>query len=260
MNNIHIPQKRTMLATALAATLFAASSTHAAIVLESRVEGRGLNTVATTAETISYTLSGGNVVAIGFYTDGSSQTIDPGNITLGGVAADFIDNGSETRSRTRVAYWLNPTGSDIQVTFSGAANNYAYSIFELSGVDTTAPVVFNSSQFDGGDPPTTLTTTAAESFIVDFYGTNANGTATIDSGPFGSPQSFGVTADGSQTGTISSAFGIVGPGTHIAGWVPIGGGNNDGTAGFAFAAAVPEPSSSALLGAGFALLIIRRRR
>ena len=266
MKNTHKPQKITILATALAATLFTVSSSHAAISLLNNELGRGLNTNDgagnVQADTISYTLRGGNAIAIGFYTDGSSQTLaSTSSITLGGQAADFIDNGSENRSRTRVAYWFNPTGDDISVTF-GAVNEYAYSIFELSGVDTTVPALFDSSELDGSDLTTTITTTATESFLIDFYGTNANGTAAIDSGPLGGEQSFGVTADpNDDTGTISSAFATVGAGEHTTDWNNIGGSNNDGSAGLAFAAAVvPEPSSSALLGAGFTLLMIRRRR
>ncbi|MGJ8656586.1 MAG: PEP-CTERM sorting domain-containing protein [Akkermansiaceae bacterium] len=253
--NYKITKKRTLTAGAICAL---ALNSHGAIAIVNSVSGVGNS--STSAQTINYTLGAGNALAIGFYTDSGSHEIS--SISFGGVAADVINNGDETRSRTRMAYWLNPTGTDFSITFTNQTNEFGYTLYELSGVDTGVTPILDTSLQDGADPNTSLTTTASSSFIVEWYGSNDDGTPTIASGPLGNVVAVDLTGDNTDgdTGTITSAYATVGAGTHATEWNRIGTSLNDGSVAVAFAAVVPEPSSTALLGLGGLTLILRRRR
>lgn len=245
-------------ATAMVASLLTFSSADAAISVVNTATGVGNS--STSAQTINYTIGAGNALAIGFYTDSGSHAVD--SISFGGVAATVLDNGA-SNSRTRMAYWFDPTGNNISITFTNQSNEFGYTLYELSGVDTGVAAIIDTSLQDGADPNTSITTTAASSFLVEWYGSNDDGTPTIASGPLGNVVAVDLTGNNTDTdtGTITSAHATsVGPGTYVTEWNRIGSSLNDGSVVVAFAAAVPEPSSAALLGLGGLALILRRRK
>ncbi|MBK1855602.1 PEP-CTERM sorting domain-containing protein [Verrucomicrobiaceae bacterium 5K15] len=251
-------KKGNLLATTLVSSLLAVSSTEAAISIVNTATGVGDS--STSAQTITYALGAGNALAIGFYTDSGSHEID--SISFGGVAADVLNNGDETQSRTRMAYWLNPTGNDFSITFTNGSNEFGYILYELSGVNTSVAPIIDTSLQDGADPNTSITTIADSSFLIEWYGSNDDGIPSIASGPLGDVVAVDLTGDNTDgdTGTITSAHAAsVGPGTYVTEWNRIGSNLNDGSVVVAFAA-VPEPSSFALIGAGFAFMLTTRRR
>jgi hypothetical protein len=110
----------------------------------------------------SYALQGGgNVIVVGTYID-NTHTVS--NVQYAGMAP----NGTVTDQRMNLHYFFNPAASgDLTFDFTLASlnnPNSAYFIYELFGVDTSAPV-------DTG-VGATITTTVDNQFIVDFIALN----------------------------------------------------------------------------------------
>lgn len=213
----------------------------------------------------NYTVANANdVLVVGLYVDNGNSAISSFTYNGIGASGSFLAS-SGNGSRLSAYYFLNPSVGTFN--FSGTAaqasqGNCGYIIWELSGVDLTAPVAI-SSPTPSLNGSTTITTTAANSFIIDMLGVNNGGwpstpdgdsvftkTAEVDmNGGFGG----GYIASGSVTEALA--------GTYNLGWSNPSG-TQAGEVAFAFApAAVPEPSTMALAGMGsLALLFAMRRR
>ena len=214
------------------------------------------------AFSINYNVANPNdAIVIGLYVDNGNSAIN--SLTYNSVSpTGSIPAGS---GRLSLFYFAKPaTGAS---TFSGTTaqasqSNCGYSIWELAGVDLTAPVA-TSAPIPSLSGATTITTTAANSFIIDELGLNNGGNP---SGPDGdsvltkigevdlaSTAGGGYMATGTATGATA--------GTYNLGWTPSGG-SYVGETALAFApTTVPEPSTLALASlSGVAFLLAIRRQ
>ncbi len=199
--------------------------------------------------TVSYTLaSPGNTLVFGTYADADYSLV---GATYNGVAAD----GTVQNSRTSLAYFHNAgTSASFVHSFGSASANTAYFIYELSGVDTAAPVATGSGQ--------TIATGADNQYIVNFLGVNNGPSDDATVNPFSTSvvdkDGWADANSGIGGGSVAAGSGLGGvAGSQQVGW---NGGWQWGEVSVGFTA-VPEPSSSMVLLGAFALpALVRRRR
>lgn len=203
---------------------------------------------------VSYTLQGaGNTLVFGTYVD---TNYTPSNVQFAGASAA----GTVSNQRASLFYFYNPasTGS---VTFSLTAGNVnsAYYIFELSGVDTTAAVSTGTLS--------SITTTAANQFIVNFLGANNTDGSTLATAGIqtlsGVANANGAIGGGSVGASFATSATVGAAGTKTMGWTGLGGGFAQGEVSLGLTATpVPEPSTYAIFIASFCgvVLLLRRRK
>ena len=200
-----------------------------------------------------------SVLVIGMYLD-TTTTIS--GVTFGGQApAQSLQS-----DRSRLFYFTNPTTSPASFTASSTTASQtnggnAYFIWELAGVDLIAPVATAT----GTSGSTTITTTAANSFITGFFSFNNSGVGTVPDGNSVLIKRGDVDANSSLGGGYIAAGDVTAgaAGIYNLGWTPAGGGFQYGEAAFAFVpTAVPEPASAAVLMGlvASAAFCTRRRR
>lgn len=216
---------------------------------------------------INYTVANANdALVLGVYLDNGSPGIS--SMTYNGVAASgsILAPNSGGGARISLFYFLNPTVgaasfSGTEATANTSNGSWGFYVWELMGVDLTAPVAASGSAPSTSSGSATIVTTANDSFITDFLGINVGGNNN-DVPAAGSILTF----DGSSGGSMASGYIAAGSataataGTQQLGWTGASTANY-GEAAFAFAPApVPEPSTMALsaLG-GLAVLMIRQR-
>jgi hypothetical protein len=134
----------------------------------------GALTGALTGNTFNYALQGGgNALVLGVYTD-----VGGGNIASNVTFASAPATGIVSNDRVNVMYMFNPAASGA-ITFdlsaiNAASNSIPYFLYELAGVNTTAPVDTGM----GG----TIDTTVPNQFVINFIGANnTDGTGTVPS-------------------------------------------------------------------------------
>ena len=199
-----------------------------------------------------------SMLVFGFYND---EATDPTGASFGGVTADGFLAGS----RMGIAYWKNPTVGSGDFTFTGISGAHVLlgGVFELANVDLdeTPTGTFVPKNTD----PNEITTLTANEFVVSYAGRNKDNVISpgvgsiIDSDLF-SIGGFINPPDGtSTTNSLGGGTGLAG----AAGLQEVTWDNEDrGSLTYSFqeAAAIPEPSSTLLLGLGGLALILRRRR
>lgn len=254
-------KRNTKILAAVLATGVALAGNASAQITAANVAANSFSTDGGGLFSISYSVANPNdVLVVGLYVDNGNSAIS--SLTFNG--ANPYGSVAAGSGRLSLFYFDNPTVGTFN--FSGTAaqagqGNCGYIIWELSGVDLSLGVA-TSSPTPSLNGSTTITTTAANSFIIDFLGVNGAGyqstpdgdsvltkTAEVDmNGIFGG----GYIASGSVTEAAA--------GTYNLGWT-IPGGTYVGETALAFApTAVPEPSTFALAGIGLAGLLIFRRR
>lgn len=206
----------------------------------------------------------GSVVVAGFNFDGGNGRAT--SLSFGSGVGDQTATVLLSELRTSLAYFASPA-TDSSLFINGVSGNTAisnagYFIWELAGVDLTAPV----ASVIGTSDATQITTTVSNSLIIDVVAFNPFG-ASIVVVPDSTNSILTKFADldvnsgvGGGWLTSGTATPVI-PGVQELGW-------NASTAGglgdlremaFAFAP-VPEPSGSALLVGSLGLLALRRRR
>lgn len=245
-----------------------AASAQAAISVANTAQGLFNPSTAAGAFTIPYqATSPGNVVVVAMYLDGGNGAAT--SLSFGSGVGDQAPGGLLTQARNSMAYFVNPAtsaGLSINGTSGNAGvTNAGYYIWELAGVDLSAPV----ASVIGTDSATQITTTLASSFIIDSLGFN----------PFSTPIT--TTPDANSVLTTSNALDVnsaigggwlaygdatVGvPGTYDLGWdVTVASGFGDlREMAFAFAPTgtqIPEPNTLVLLGLSGVIVAFARRR
>lgn len=202
---------------------------------------------------LSYTLQGaGNTLVFGTYID---ATYTPSSLQFAGAPAD----GVVQNQRVTLAYFFNPAATgNVTFTLDAGNTNSVYFFYELSGVNTSVAANLGTGA--------SITTTSANRFVTDFFGANntlgagvtpntAGGSILTLSGAQG-VDALGDTFGGSIVAGFAANSGPAGVTT--LGWT--GAGDPRGEVSAAFAAAVPEPGTLALLlGSLGALKLVRRR-
>ena len=203
--------------------------------------------------TIPYTVANANdVLVVGLYIDNNDSAISSFNFNGLNPNGSFLAS-SGNGSRLSAYYFMNPTVGTFN--FSGtsiAQGNSGYMIWELSGVDLTAPVALSSPtpSLNGG---TTITTTLDNSLILDISTVNNGGSPSIPDADsvltkIGEVDMNALFGGGyMSTGTSTQAT----PGTYNLGWTTSASpaGSQAGEVAFAFAPiAVPEPCTLSLVG------------
>lgn len=212
---------------------------------------------------VSYQVQNPNdVLVFGFYGDGGGGALTSLNFDT--QPAD----GLITLDRSSLGYFLNPSTSpslSVSGTFGLADSSSAgYFLWELSGVDLSGSVQSAS----GANNTTQITTTSANSFIIDMLGVNDFGISSI------APTSLATqTPDGTGNATYGTGTFVVpgggyivpseataaSTGTYQLGWDVSGGYGNYGELAYAFVA-IPEPATLGLVGIfGAGVLFVRRR-
>jgi len=218
------------------------------------------------ATSFNYTVANANdVVVIGLYVDSGTSAIN--SLTYNGVTpTGSIAAGS---GRLSLYYFDNlATGTSafsLTAAQTAGQSNCGYSIWELGGVDLAAPVAI-SSPTPSLSGATTITTTAANSFIIDLLGVNNGGNTSVpdaDSVLTSIGQlDLNSTIGGGYIGTGSATEAAAG--TYNLGWTISGGSPiyvGETALAFAPASTVPEPSTLALAGfSGVAFLLDKRRQ
>ena len=199
---------------------------------------------ASGAYTINYTVANANdIVVIGFYVDTGNSGVSA--VTYHGVSATgSIPAGS---GRLSVFYFVNPTpgASTFSATIAQASQpSCAYYIWELSGANLAAPVAI-STPSPSLSSATTITTLAANSFIIDLLGVNNGGNPSVPAAgsvlkkigelDMASTSGGGYMAVGTNTEAAAGAYNL--------GWTP-NGGSYVGETALAFAPAAALVANS----------------
>jgi hypothetical protein len=162
-----------------------------------------------------------------------------------------------------IAYWKNPTTGSGDFSFSGidATRPILAGAYELAGVDLDAVVTGTSNNASTN----TITTPTANEFVISYAASNsptaitAGASSIIDSNTFGFGGILNVPENPSTTNYLAGGTGLAGAaGSQDVTWDS----EDRGSLNYSFqaVAAVPEPSSAALLGLSGLALILRRRR
>jgi hypothetical protein len=230
------------------------------------IVGQGGRSGASVSGSFDYTYNvqqAGSVLVVATYVDGTAFS----SMSFGGAA----QTGAIAGSRTSLFYYTGTVGAgNITLSaVSGSANQGMY-VWELSGVDKTAAVASAVGTL-GDTNNTTITTTAANSFIVDAIGwntTNAVSSTTVTLSPDANnttlTENFSYEINLNTGGVLGGGSGTAGAaGTYNLGWTisqndANTGRNNLNEVAFAFTP-VPEPSTALLGGLGL-LVLLRRRR
>lgn len=226
-----------------------ATASHAAIMVVATDSLYFGNSISTNTLP-NFTVAAGNdrklVVSIGY------ESAAPTSITYG--MQTFTPAVVVGNTRTTQIYYLdapNVGTADIVVTFPNAAGS-RIGVLSLTGAATLGPVVSNTS--NNGSATISLTTTAADTFVV--------GGLTVNSGALGSPSAFTNLYNGNSRSSTSDAGyvneAVAGLKTYT--WTTTETGTGIGGIAVAGFAAVPEPTSAALLGSFGGLALLRRRR
>jgi len=259
----------------LAAGLLAFSHAEAAIsIVDTMVDTSVVDGLSYTINASGLNASGASKLVVTLGAEGAdSNTATPGNVdsfTYGGVPLALIETGGGGRS----SIWYldlggaSPVGTDISLVFAGDnggvnttnVRGYFLSAYTLAGTANGVSSSGQSPYNPGTGNDDTLTqispTTANEFLIAGFSRNNATAANPITPGLAllapGNVYLDNQYNNASIYGTLSSA------GTQI---IQIDGMNGSGRTVIAtFAAAVPEPSSTLLLGLGGLTIFFRRRR
>lgn len=205
----------------------------------------------------------GSVLVVATYVDGTAFS----SMSFGGAA----QTGAIAGSRTSMFYYSGTVGAgNITLSAVSGSSNQGMYVWELSGVDKTAAVVGVVGTL-GDTNSTTITTTAANSFIVDAIGwntTNALSSTIVTLSPDANnstlTEDFSYEINLNTGGVLGGGSGTAGvAGIYQLGWNIT---QNDANTGrgalnevaFAFTP-VPEPSAALLGGLGL-LVLLRRKR
>lgn len=231
------------------------------------IVGQGGTSGANVAGSFDFTYNvqqAGSVLVVATYVDGTAFS----SLSFGGAT----QTGAITGSRTSLFYYTGTVGAgNITLSAVSESANQGMYVWELSGVDKTATVASTVGTL-GDANSTTITTTAANSFIVDAIGWNTNDTiaTTIvtlspDANNSTLTENFSYEINLNNGGVLGGGSGTAGAaGTYNLGWTigqTGGGGTSRGhlnEVAFAFTP-VPEPSTALLGGLGL-LVLLRRRR
>jgi hypothetical protein len=177
-NPIPMKPRQTLLATALSVVFVSALPAQVTVNGTGSVVGNS-NTSTPGTTNYTYTLanpSNSKVLVVGYYNDNTSAI---SGVTFAGNAATKF----ATTGRTATACYILPQPAPASVAITctlGAAGAPAAGIYvyELGGVDTTG----GAPSIDSGTGAT-ITTTAADKFVLNFKGiNNSNGSGTVPGG------------------------------------------------------------------------------
>jgi hypothetical protein len=250
------------------------------------VQSQGVMTVApvdadttTGAFSINYALQNAStrVLVVGTYMDNngtSGETAAANGIRYNGVLADKTISSA----RTTLSYWSILPGSTgtYQLTGTAAAGvatgeTVGYYAWELSNVDLGLGVdqaIISAAGATTASVVGSITTTSANRLVTDFYGANKqdNNNVVPAVGPPASITTgatallLPATSLNTTTGVVAGGTGLTfASGSYTLGWNGTGTSNSTRELAFAFASAVPEPSSLMLLVGGVLMLAGRRR-
>jgi hypothetical protein len=247
------------IATCAVAALLSAGAASAQVTVTGTQTGLFGATAAGTYS-IAYQVQNPNsVLVFGTYVDGGGGASTA--ISFGSGVGNQAANGLITVDRSSLSYFLNPsTSAGLSISVTAGTGDKGYFLWELAGVDLSAPVQ-SASGANGG---TQLLTLSPNAFITDFFGVNDFG---ITGGLAG------INPDGNSILTkINGTFVVPGGGWAVGGqatagsagaqelgWTVTGGFGNYGELAYAFTA-VPEPSVFGLMGiSALAFWSMRRR-
>jgi hypothetical protein len=244
--------KKSLLAALLCGTIACTASAQISIVNTAS----GVYDLSTGSGSLFYTLvNPGDTLVLGTYADVNGYSLN--SASYNSIAA----SGTLLNSRAFLAYFYNASASaNFNISISANSANTAYFIYELSGVNSLAAVATGT----GGS----ITTTAANQFVLDFAGLNNDaGAALVPNTAGGSivtlsgvANANGSIGGGSLGAGYANAATVGAAGAKTLGWTGTGGGFFQGEVAVAFSAApVPEPSSLAFLGGGFLTFLMARR-
>lgn len=247
---IHTKCLLTLAATALSATLSNAAitmtNTSANFLEDDFDNGTYTNTIS------DWSLSGGNAVVVYF----SGENTLAVTATYGGENMTVVETTGEVNDHVAaIAYIINPTAStaDLDVTWAAQADSEnMITALSLGGVGSVI-----TSDTSAGNLSFNYTTTVDGGFVI--------GNATNNSFNFSSPPT--VSSSNLDTNPFYSNISGNSSSLQTYGVIDTAGtytdtySNSVVSSGVVFeAAAVPEPSATALLGLGGLALILRRRR
>jgi hypothetical protein len=226
-------------------------STASAAITITQVSPATSQTVSKALDMSFDVINASSWLVVGVY--GDSGTPGFNTPDFGGVAptASYFD------SRVAVFIFANPSTAsalDFSITTT-SANGLGAVAYEVAGADLTLATVAVSNS------TSSVTTTADNEFLFSFAGRNSPAEPTLDAASIltldrSIPDDLEgvekITGDGSLT-AASGAAGTAGA-QNLA-WINA----NDGLITLSFDA-VPEPSTTALLGLGGLALILRRRK
>jgi hypothetical protein len=248
MMKINKSIKTTISLAAMGTLVLAASSANAAVIVTQAVGWTDGNNI-TTSESIAFDVVNANSILVAtLYIDGTANIT---SVLFGGAAPDATVQDDRTFS----FLFLNPsTASSLSLDFIKVdTGGVAAALYEISGAATTLSSITTVTAANSID------TSTADELIVSFAGENGNARSVAVASIFtdedlqmGNGGVGAVRGGGSLASASGTAPGI---GTHNISW----GSGDEGRIAYAFEA-VPEPTTTALLGLGGFALILRRRK
>ena len=162
------------------------------------------------------------VLVVGLYGDNAPVNNGFTAVTFGGVPPtglinNAVNGGGSTRAA--MAYWINPNtaaGQTLSFTYTTPFAGY-YWAYQLSNVDTNAPVATSGAQIQFGTS-TSLTTLTNNSFVVSYFAGN-NGQNGLSPSPPLIQTSTTIVNAPAGAAMASATNHIVTPGLQNIGWI-----------------------------------------
>ncbi len=202
MTNIRRSTMKSTLAAALTSLLALTAVSMAQItpsIVKTATAAGGNTTSSPSTAALNTSVTGGNVLVVGAYIDANST----------GAGATFTFNGNAptgriSSGRGAMAYYrTNAQDTAVTISVSGNASSVGLVIWELANVDLTLGVV-NAA---GGD---TITTTAANTFVLGTAFRNGNATLTRTGAVYDTTDiaPYAILGNAPVTGVIGGASGL----------------------------------------------------